>query len=660
MPKINVLPKSVAELIAAGEVVERPASAVKELCENSVDAGATVITVEIRAGGKTYIRITDNGSGIERGDIRNAFVSHATSKIRTGDDLERIMTLGFRGEALASVCAVSKVDVLTKTDAEESGTHYVIECGEEILLDDAGCPRGTTIVVRSLFGNVPARMKFLKKDVSEGNFVGAVLEKLAVSHPEISVRFIRDGKTVFETPGDGKLKSALRSVFGAQLASQTAEVSYSTGGAELTGCVSLPLASRGSRAMELFFVNGRSVKSPTATAALEEAYKGTVMVGKYPACALFITLPADAVDVNVSPSKTEVRFADERKIFDVVYNGVKNAVAAEDVRPKAVFSAAGAFIRPDEAVQQTVISGSGVPGASEGNRPGAVAVREYGSFSTDGLHVSAPSSGESTSADGKTLDFLRDEKPVYIKSVNIDISCDDDAGSAVDGGTDGITAPANECEISADECKVTASECETAANEAEELFDESKLTLLGEAYGTFIFALYSGRLYVVDKHAAHERIIYNRLIAARGSVPSQQLLLPLSVRLSPDEYAAVCENETLLERAGYDLSPYSDCTVAVRGCPEQLAAGEAESALTEIAAHLSENGRNTDTEKLDWIYHSSACRAAVKAGDSLTSQEQKVLLCGVFSNRNVMYCPHGRPVAALITEEELKKLFRRI
>lgn len=339
MPEINILDKHVAELIAAGEVVERPASVIKELLENAIDAGASTLTAEIRRGGITYMRITDNGCGIDRSNIKKAFISHATSKISKKDDLDSIITLGFRGEALASIAAVSRVEVMTRAENEEIGTRYLIEGSQEVLLDDAGCPKGTTIIVRDIFYNTPARMKFLKKDVTEGNAVAGVVDRIALSHPEVAVRFIRDGKEVLSTSGDGNMRNTVFSVFGREFADSLIPVSYETGGIKTDGFVSKPANSRANRTMQFFFLNGRLIKTRTGTAALEQAYKNAIMVGRFPACVLNITVPPNTVDVNVHPAKTEVRFADEKRIFDAVYYGAKYALEESDTRPRMSFEA---------------------------------------------------------------------------------------------------------------------------------------------------------------------------------------------------------------------------------------------------------------------------------------------------------------------------------
>lgn len=346
MARINVLPKEIADLIAAGEVVERPSSVIKEFVENSIDAGSKKIFVEIKNGGKTFLRVTDDGCGIHRDDVRKAFLSHATSKIKSVSDLDSISTLGFRGEALASICAVSRVEVMTCVDGDETGTRYVIEGGNEISLDDVGSPVGTTIIVKDLFYNIPARLKFLKKDVQEGNHIASLLERIAVSNPHISFRFIRDGKIAFQTPGDGNLKSAIYAVFGKEFTGGLLPVNDEHYGITVDGFVTKPTAGRGNRTMQTFFVNGRYVKSVLLLSALEQAYKNSIMVGKYPACVLFIKMPYEAVDVNVHPAKTEVRFFDEKRVFETVYNSALKTVNGDFSRPQATFNSAKAFVQP--------------------------------------------------------------------------------------------------------------------------------------------------------------------------------------------------------------------------------------------------------------------------------------------------------------------------
>lgn len=598
MSIINVLPKNISDLIAAGEVVERPSSVVKELSENSVDAFASNIVIEINDGGKTYIRVTDNGKGIARGDVKKAFLSHATSKITKASDLDAIKTLGFRGEALSSICAVSKVDVLTRSKDEHVGTRYVIEGGEEKLFDDAGCPVGTTVSVRELFYNVPARMKFLKKDTGEGNAVSAVCQRLAISHPEISVKLIRDGKAAFQTAGDGKLSGVLSSLFGREIKEGLTEIEYNAGGISVEGLVSLPHFGRGSRSMQFFFINGRTVKSPVISAALEEGYKNSIMAGKFPVAALFLKMPLESVDVNVHPAKTEVRFQDDKRVFDCVYHGVKNAVSQES-HIKASFSAARVYLKPDAAGSQVEMSAGGF-----------TVSRVFGESETGGENVF-----ESSKPEPPQTEF--EQK---------------------DGGADAEIALPTDCQ-------------------GQSLAD---LDVLGEVYGVYVLIRYGGGFYIADKHAAHERIIFNSLKKNAAFTASQLMMQSVLVRLGADEYAAITENLPLLSDAGYDITDFGDMSVSVKSCPITLLSEDIESLVSEIAARLAAGSKEPVPEKLDWIHHSTACRAAVKSGDSLSEGELKALMEKVLSDKDVRYCPHGRPIIIEITKKELERLFMRI
>lgn len=602
MSAINVLPKNIADLIAAGEVVERPASVVKELCENALDAGATNIVVEINNGGKTYLRVTDNGKGIQKADVKKAFMSHATSKIFFASDLDSIKTLGFRGEALPSIAAVSNVDVLTRTEKEHIGTRFVIEGGEEKVFDDAGCPPGTTISVRNLFYNVPARMKFLKKDVSEGNAVGAVCQRLAISHPEIAIRFIRDGKVSFKTAGDGNLLNVLASLFGKEIRNTMTKVEYTAGGISVKGLVSLPHHSKGSRATQFFFINGRTIKSPIILSALEGAYKNSITVGKFPAAALFLEIPFELVDVNVHPSKTEVRFQDDKRVFDCVYYGVKNAVS-EERSIKAAFSPAAAFIKPDTYDEQVKISS-----------PQFSVTKVYG----------AP---------------VTEKENVFENSVQIE-----------------LTENEIPIEINIEE---TAGNTEQIVEKPIIEKDFSDLYVLGEVYGVYVLIKYNDTFYIADKHAAHERIIFNSLKDIQENM-SQILLQSVMVTLSAKEYEAITENLPLLLKAGYEITDFGEMSVVVKSCPSSLLSEDIEAVISEIASRLSAGEKEPIPEKLDWIYHSTACRAAVKSGDRLSNAELYELMKTVFSDNSVRYCPHGRPIVVEITKKELEKLFMRI
>ena len=613
MAKINKLPKHMADLIAAGEVVERPASVVKELMENAVDASATSITVEIQHGGISYIRVTDDGCGIDREDVKTAFVSHATSKIKTAEDLNTILTLGFRGEALPSIAAVSKVNMITKTATEEMGTSLTIEGGIITDFSDAGCAVGTTMIVRELFYNTPARMKFLKKDVSEGNFVASAVEKLALSHPEISIRFIRDGKQVFTTNGDGNLQNVCFSAFGKDFSNGLLSVDGTVGNVSVAGLVTPPFNCRGSRGMQYFFVNGRSVKNTTIMVAFESAYKNSVMVGKFPGGVLFITLPPTLVDVNVHPSKIEVRFSDEKAIFDAVYHAVKSALSEntslkQAVLPdkKTVFN--DIFAKPQQEFKQTTVHEN-------------IAYTEK---------VLKPLS--------ETL-FVNDVKTDYVADV------DDDPFK--------IEFPVSVPETKVEMPKPTVTEIQKPV-------EENIIRLIGEAYKTYIFIELNGKLCVIDKHAAHERILFNKLKANKQGSGSQMLLAPVTVTLGKEEYIAVTENIETIANAGFDIEDFGNGTVIVRSCPMDLDSQEIAPLISEIAEYLTKNRRDITNEHLDWIYHNVACRSAIKAGDSNSDAELLALANQVVNDNEVRFCPHGRPVMIELSKYELEKQFGRV
>ena len=663
MPRINVLPKNIADLIAAGEVVERPSSVIKEFLENSIDAGAKNITVEIKNGGKTYIRVTDNGCGIEKDDVRKAFLSHATSKINSADDLDSISTLGFRGEALPSISAVAKVELLTRTENEEIGTSFKIFGGEEIELEEAGCPVGTTLIVRDLFFNIPARMKFLKKDVQEGNYIAAILEKIAVSYPSISFKFIRDGKLNFSTPGDGDLKSAVYAVFGKEYTEGLLHAEYEGNGIKVTGFAGKPTASRGSRSGQHFFVNGRYIKSPMCITALETAYKNSMMSGKFPTCVLFINLPFSAVDVNVHPAKTEVRFFEEKKVFDAVYGAALNALT-QDTRPKATFSTAKAFmpeaikgeqlkiteteIKQDKVEAKTVKI-SEEPKEKSFTIVGKSFMREQPLTTPVQENVVKEKTETKlvfNSKETETLDFIKDEYVnsdkkqfnLSVKNISVASSTEKPEVSKVEV----ITEKNFEKEI------VT-----------EEVIDIPDFRIVGEAFKTYIFVELENKLLMIDKHAAHERMLFEKFKEQRASF-QQMLLVPVTVSLSPDEYNAVLENTELLYKAGYEVSDFGDRCIKVSACPTELVDEDISAIITEIASYLSTNSKMVIPEKLDWIYHSMACRAAIKAGNTTTDVEIEKFVKDLLSREDIRYCPHGRPVMVEITKRELEKQFKRI
>ena len=634
MGQIHVLDKHTAELIAAGEVVERPSSVIKELLENTVDAGATVVTVEIRNGGITYMRITDNGCGIVGEDVPTAFLRHATSKVRTELDLEHIGTLGFRGEALASIAAVADVQLTTCTDESGAGTTYRIVGGEERQYEEIGAPKGTTITVSDLFFNVPARMKFLKKDVSEGNAVAAVVQRIALSHPEISFRFLRDGRQELLTPGDGKLFSCVYAVLGKDFAKNAVSVDYTLEGVHVSGFVCKPSATRANRTMQHFFINGRYVKTSTAAVALERAYHGMIMVGRFPACVLHLDLPPEAVDVNVHPAKIEVRFVNEKPVFDAVYHGVRSALQAVP-SPAPTHStpakqhADSAFLRrdvPQRESVQTVFSAFSKP------------------MVTPPAPKTVPPVVKQTFPSPMTV---RDDTAVARPS--IDILVDDEPPQPI------AVQP------------VTPKEPpQPAAPQREEPADEpvtetafTPPRILGELFTTYILAEHGDALLVIDKHAAHERILYNDLKKVQETA-SQMLLEPVAVPLSADACNAVLEELPLLQKAGYILEEFGSMTVLVRAVPTVLAGCDVASVIEEIAGGLVSGRRDAMTAKEDWLYHSIACRAAIKAGDATTPQELQALAERVLTDSDVRFCPHGRPVSFTMTKKEFEKQFGRI
>ncbi|MDD6463955.1 MAG: DNA mismatch repair endonuclease MutL [Clostridiaceae bacterium] len=643
MPNINILPKHIAELIAAGEVVERPSSIVKEIMENAIDAGADKITLEIKRGGITYIRITDNGCGIDRDNIRKAFISHATSKISTADDLNAICTLGFRGEALASIAAVSRVEVMTRGEGEEVGTRYCIEGGEETLLDDAGCPKGTTLIVRDLFYNTPARMKFLKKDVSEGNAVAAVVDRIALSHPEVSIRFIRDSKDVLFTSGDGKLENAIYKTFGKDFASTLIPCDYELEGVRVSGFISKPFNARPNRMMQYFFLNDRFIKTRTGMVALEEAYKNSIMVGKFPACVLNIHIAPGAVDVNVHPSKTEVRFANEKLIFNAVYYCAKSALQQGDTRVQANFKqkVGRQFMPKPNEGRQIKIYEQQLEQVKKESLPkedfwGKTTSEEF-------VKLSEPKKTEKiTFNDSSEFSLKKDEEPDLIP----------------------VFKPVEEAKppvIETVEEVVPEAKAEQPSSEVEEVKPEPEpYRVIGEAFKTYILVEQGKKLLIIDKHAAHERMLFEKLRANNGEIETQMLLAPVTVTLSKEEYSAVLDNLELLDKAGYRVEDFGGGMVIVSECPTAVADADLAEVVMELAGYLVNNRRELIPEKLDWIYHSTACRAAIKAGDKTSEYELEKFVEKLLNDPDIRYCPHGRPVLIEMSKYEIEKNFGRV
>ena len=637
MAKINLLPKSVAELIAAGEVVERPSSVIKELCENSIDAGADKITVEIKNGGVTFMRITDNGCGMFPEDVPTAFLRHATSKISTGADLDSIATLGFRGEALAAVSSVARIELLTKPHELDMGTRYVIEGGEELFYDEAGCADGTVITVRDLFFNTPARMKFLKKDVTEGNSVAAVMDRIALSHPEVAVKFIRDDKTVMTTPGNGNLKDTVYAVCGREFANEMMELSGDLNGIKVSGMVCKPVACKPTRNGQYTFLNGRFVRSGTVAAALEQAYKGSAMVGKYPSAVIFLTVPFGAVDVNVHPAKTEVRFSDERRIFEAVYHSALNAISHRDERPTMSF----ATKKPNNAFLNMT---------AEQYKQAALPVDPPKPTKTiyqpkkDDLSVA--SSVNFKVEQPKPIQRVDEEsliKPIPSKPVQV-------ATQTVEK----VPAPTPTFQ----EKPIVAEEKAATYEQIAPVEPKPEIKFIGEVFKTYILAELDGELYFIDKHAAHERILYEEL--KKSTKPETQVLLtPESIVLSKEDYDIVISAENELMEIGFEIEDFGNGTLLIRAIPSVLLGENLSSVISEIAESLRIKGK-PDAYKLDDVYHRIACRAAVKAGNTTTSLEAKALAERVLSNKDIMYCPHGRPVAVKMSKREIEKQFGRI
>lgn len=637
MARINVLPKEIYQLIAAGEVVERPSSVVKEMIENSLDAGAKNITLEIKNGGSTYIRITDDGCGIERDDVRKVFISHATSKISKKDDLNSIATLGFRGEAMASISAVSKVELLTKAENEEIGTRYEIAGGEELEFDDAGCPNGTTIVVRDIFFNTPARMKFLKKDVTEGNQVAGIVDRMAISHPEISFRFIRDGKQVLITSGNGDLKSTVYSVLGKEMSDSLMSVDYSFNDMRITGFVSKPTASRKSRAGQYFYINNRIVKSKTAMAALEQAYKNTIMVGRFPACVLNIELNPAQVDVNVHPAKTEVRFANEKPIFDLVYYAVKTAIENDRTVKEVEFKENPIYRQESKNVYQNNDNNKSFQAKfdffkkkDEPPSQQVIKTKPRENF----WQVEAPK---------PEYKIARDEKPKPRVDINIEYEEPEEIS----------TAKSEDAPKEQDIEKVVI----TDEKDNENIIPNFKL--IGEAFKTYLIVEIENELYFIDKHAAHERMNFERF-KAQATVETQMLLAPVVVNLTKDEFIAISENVELIKKCGFELEEFGESQIIVRAIPSLVDGDSVKDLMLEIAQKLLEHKTDILPDKIDWIYHSASCRGAVKAGDYTSRQEQEMFVKKLLSMPNIRFCPHGRPVFIKMSKYDIEKQFGRV
>ena len=712
MAVIHVLDKHTAELIAAGEVVERPASVVKELLENSIDAGATQVTVSIESGGVKLIEISDNGTGIEAEYISTAFIRHATSKIETPDDLTNIHTLGFRGEALASIASVARVELTTRTEVDEFATVYRIEGGEEVSREPGARAVGTTIRVKDLFYNTPARMKFLKKDSSEGTFVSDTVTHVALSHPEVSVKFIREGKLQYVTPGDGQLRGAAYAVLGREFSRDLIELKNQEGVYRITGLVTPPKSCRASRSMQHFYINGRYVRNRTMMAGMEMAFKGTMMQGKFPGGILLLEMPADLVDVNVHPAKIEARFARENDVFDVVYHAVKLALAqpgtgerlftfeADKKEEKTGNSKKDTDIIKNDVKNNNftglsaIIRGQADPGVlpQQHWEPAKPAAAPQQPAPSAAMQIpTAPSvprwKGSAQNEDmldpfvtlhSPKLETTKAPEPFRAAASETQLDVEPEFGETkLHSPQDHMAAwnPAQEApkeEPESAPCAETepdapeAAEQETVLAEPEQMnFDPTAdqpepLRYVGEVFRTYILAESGDELCLIDKHAAHERQLYEKLAANYGNVPSQMLLEPAAIDLAAEEKQALLDNIPLLENAGLEIADFGGNTVVLRAVPADVEPQNAESLLVEIANKLLKGGHDALNEHTEWVLHSISCRAAIKAGDKSSPQELLALAEKILSGEVPPFCPHGRPCVLKLTRKELEKQFGRI
>lgn len=659
MPKIQQLSPHVADLIAAGEVVERPASVVKELLENSIDAGAKNVTVEIQNGGMTLLRVTDDGCGIAPQDAKTAFLRHATSKIRSKEDLEAIGTLGFRGEALAATAAVSRIDLLTRIPEAEEGIRLHLEAGKVYSEEPAGCPVGTTMIVRDLFYNTPARMKFMKQDSTEGAAVFSAVQKQALAHPEISFRFLKDGTEQLNTPGDGDLQAAIYNVLGRQLAMDMVEVSSGWERLKLTGRVTKPTATRGNRGQQLFFINHRYVRSKTLTAALEEAYRNQIMVGRFPSCVLNIEIPLSMVDVNVHPAKTEVKFLNEREVFDTVHYGVLAALNRTPGRvemklPQA--KPAQTAPQPDKSQPQPQMAKPATPTAAPQPKKDfyrTMSPSEYKTF------VSAVSESKKVTPTQSLTQSVFADAP---KTAPLHDSVMHPSAAPQPARPPKQPAP-QEFPVQELPVQELPAQDKPAQTEIAPTVSEAALpdfTVIGEVLDTYIITQQGDTVLFIDKHAAHERILFEKLKAQPQTVMGQALLTPSICEMDREDTAILVQNRTLLLTLGYDLDDAGDGTLLLRQIPADLDTDGAEANLAELADHLKQGKQDKPETIRDELLHSIACKAAIKAGKRTDMTSLTALVREVLSREDLKYCPHGRPICVTLTKKQLEKQFKRI
>ena len=650
MPHIIQLDRHVADLIAAGEVVERPASAVKELVENAVDAGATQITVEVQNGGMTFLRVTDNGCGIAPEDAPTAFLRHATSKIRTKEDLAAIGTLGFRGEALAAISSVSRIDLLTKT-AEAEGVSLHLEGGVVTSQQPAGCPQGTTILVRDLFFNTPARMKFMKSDSAESSAIAAVVQQQALAHPEISFRLIRDGETQLQTSGDGERLAAIYTVFGRELAKNMLAVNGTWEKFHVTGYITKPTATRGNRALQYFFLNGRFIRSRLLSAALEEAYRNQMMTGRFPACVLELQMPLEAVDVNVHPAKTEVKFLNERAVFDAVHYAALSTLSNASGRVAMQMPKSPAPDAQPAAPQQT---------ARPAERPAARPAVNPNFYQT----MQAGEYRRQAGAQPRTVLASQVQYPTRTpKPVEPAMPPVEKAPSPIaPPQPESVVAPVKPAAKAEPEPAAIPKEPIPTPAEPEQLaldLPEQTFRLIGEAFDSYLIAEQGESVLFIDKHAAHERILFEKLKAEDHPIVSQELMAPVSAELTREEAATVLENTEILGKCGFEVADFGDGDVLIRQIPCDVDEKDAVSLLQELAADLLA-GKTLAPETLrDNLLHTIACKAAIKAGWHTEGAEAAHLMAEILSRTDIKYCPHGRPVCIELTKSQLERQFKR-
>ena len=639
MPKIMQLSPHVANLIAAGEVVERPASVVKELLENAVDAGATQITVEIRDGGMTFLRVTDNGCGMSPEDAKTAFLRHATSKLRTADDLAAIATMGFRGEALAAIASVSRIDLLTKTADALTGTSLQLEAGKVLEQTEAGCPDGTTIIIRDLFFNTPARMKFMKSDTVEGARVSGAVQLQALAHPEVAIRFLRDGKEILSTPGKGGLEAAVYCVYGRD-SGKMVPVDSKWESYQLSGYVSKPTDARPSRNLQTFFVNDRPVRSKLLIAALEEAYRNQLMVGKFPACVLHLRLPAHLVDVNVHPAKTEVKFLNEKAVFDCIHYGVLGALNKTPDRPQVQFKASAPAPTPAAPSQQK----PQLPPKQE-NFFRTMDAREFKNFTAAIQTAPQPRQEAAAATAAKVSDTAAQlrQMPILPKITQAPVEA----------------PPVTVIKSPAATLPTAEARQEVPEQTALPMPEQPSWRLVGELYNSYVIVEQGEEAFLIDKHAAHERILFDKLKANQETISAQALLTPIICKLSPEYAAAIFSNKPLLTKLGFEVDEFGDSTVLLRQIPMDLAPEDAQDTIETIAADL-QNGRSAQVDTVrDEILHTVACKAAIKAGWITDTRELTKLVEQVMAREDLKYCPHGRPICITLSKKQLEKQFRR-